>query len=146
MIKSANDGGSGPWQGTTDVTFRYNIVRNSPQGFNISAHPESNPVVPVARVRVENNLLENIGSFNGSVSGRMLILLQDLHDVTIAHNTMIHNFTDGGRMMISDACRTAPRGNIVMATTSRRRWALRRVMYSGVRIGTASLEAYANGS
>ena len=146
VIKSANDGGSGPWQGTTDVAFRYNIVRNSPQGLNISAHPEPNTVVPVARVRVEHNLFENIGSFNGTVSGRMLILLQDLHDVTIAHNTMIHNYTAEGQMMISDVSFGAARNIVMRDNVATKGGPYGAVMYSGVRIGTASLEAFANGS
>ena len=146
VIKSANDGGSGPWQGTTDVAFRYNIVRNSPQGLNISAHPEPNTVVPVARVRVEHNLFENIGSYNGTVSGRMLILLQDLHDVTIAHNTMIHNYTAEGQWMISDVSFGAARNIVMRDNVATKGGPYGAVMYSGVRIGTASLEAFANGS
>ena len=146
VIKSANDGGTGPWQGTTDVAFRYNIVRNSPQGLNISAHPEPNTVVPVARVRVENNLFENIGSFNGTVSGRMLILLQDLHDVTIAHNTMIHNYTAEGQMMISDVSFGGARNIVMRDNVGTKGGPYGAVMYSGARIGTASLEAFANGS
>ena len=146
VIKSANDGGKGPWQGTTDLNFRYNIVRNSPQGLNVAAHPESNPVNPVARVRVEQNFFENIGQFNGSTNGRMLILLQDLHDVTVAHNTMIHNFTDAGQMMISDYSGGNARNIVLRDNVATKGGPYGAVMYSGVRIGTASLDAFALGS
>jgi hypothetical protein len=38
VIKSSQDScGTCTWQGTTDVTFRYNMVKNSPRGFNLQA-------------------------------------------------------------------------------------------------------------
>jgi hypothetical protein len=145
IFKSSNQGGTAPWQGTTDVTFRYNIVRNSPQGLAIAAHPETNPAVHVARVRVENNLFENIGTFNGTSYGRMLIFLQDLHDVTIAHNTMIHNYT-GGQMLMSDYSYGVARNIVIRDNVATKGGPYGAVMYSGVRIGTASLTAFASTS
>ena len=146
VIKSANDGNTGPWQGTTDLTFRYNIVRNSPQGLNIAAHPETNPVVPVARVNVENNLFENIGVFNGSVSGRMLILLNDLRDVRIAFNTMIHNTTESGLMAILDNSNGSARNIVLNDNVATKGGPYGALLYSGIRIGGLSLDAFANGS
>jgi len=146
VFKSSNDGGTASWQGTTDVMFRYNIVRNSPQGLLIAAHPETNPVVPVARVRVENNLFQNIGTFNGTSYGRMLIFLQDLHDVTIAHNTMIHNYTGDGQMVISDGSSGAARNIVLRDNVGTKGGPYGAVMYSGAQIGTASLNAFASTS
>jgi len=144
IFKSANDGGTAPWQGTTDVTFRYNIVRNSPQGLAILGKPESNPAVHVARVRVENNLFEKIGTYNGTSYGRMLIFLQDLHDITIAHNTMIHNYTAGGQMVMSDVSYGAARNIVLRDNVATKGGPYGAVMYSGVRVGTASLTAFAS--
>ena len=144
IFKSANDGGTAPWQGTTDVTFRYNIVRNSPQGLAIAAHPETNPAVHVARVRVENNLFYNIGTYNGTSYGRMLILLQDPHDLTIVHNTMIHNYTGDGQMMISDVSYGAARNIVLSNNVATKGGPYGAVMYSGARIGTESLNAFAS--
>jgi Bacterial Ig-like domain (group 2) len=146
VIKSANDGGTGPWQGTTDLTFRYNIVRNSPQGLNIAAIPESNPAVHVTRVNVENNFFENIGVFNGSVSGRMLILLNDLKDITIANNTMIHNTTESGLMAILDNSGGAARNIVMRDNVATKGGPYGALLYSGIRIGSASLDAFATGS
>ena len=145
IFKSVNEGGTAPWQGTTDVTFRYNIVRNSPQGMLIAARSEANPVVPLARVRVENNLFANIGTFNGTSYGRMLIFLEPLHDVTIAHNTMIHNY-NGGQMVISDASNGAARNIVLRDNVATKGGPYGAVMHSGVRIGTASLIAFASSS
>ena len=146
VIKSTNGGGTAPWQGTTDVTFRYNIVRNSPQGLNIAAHPEPSPVVPVARVNVENNLFENIGLFNGSLSGRMLILMNDLHDITIANNTMMHNTTESGLMAILDNSDGLARNIVMRDNVATKGGPYGALLYSGIRIGSLSLDAYASGS
>jgi len=144
IFKSANDGGTAPWQGTTDVTFRYNIVRNSPHCLAIAAPPETNPAVHVARVRVENNLFYNIGTYNGTSYGRMLILLQDPHDLTIVHNTMIHNYTGDGQMMISDVSYGAARNIVLSNNVATKGGPYGAVMYSGARIGTESLNAFAS--
>jgi len=36
VLKSTNQGGTNPWAQTADVTMRYNVIRNSPQGINIA--------------------------------------------------------------------------------------------------------------
>ena len=146
VIKSANDGGTGPWQGTTDVTFQSNIIRNSPQGLNLAARPEENPIVPVARVKVENNLFENIGVFNGSTSGRMLILLNDLRDVSITSNTMIHNTWESGMMAILDYSNGAARNIVIRDNVATKGGPYGAIMHSGIRIGTESLNAFAGSS
>jgi polygalacturonase len=144
VIKSANDGGTAPWQGTTDLTFRYNIVRNSPQGFNVAASPDisyGGPVVPVARVRAEHNLFENIGNYNGTTGGRMVILMNALTDVAIEHNTMVMN--NPGLSLIMEVTPTGGARNIVMndnITSGGQDYA---VFHSGMQVGTASLTAYA---
>jgi hypothetical protein len=143
VLKSANDGGTGPWQGTTDVTFRSNIVRNSPQGLSAAAR-EANAVVPMARILVQNNLFENIGSFNGSVSGRMLILLNDLRDVTITSNTLIHNISESGQMVMMDG--PTARNIIIRDNVATKGGPYGAVMYSGVSIGAPSLAAYSPSS
>jgi hypothetical protein len=146
VIKSTNAEGGAPWSGTTDLTFRYNIVRNSPQGLNIAAHPEPYPVNPVARVNVENNLFENIGQFNGSVSGRMLILMNQLRDITIANNTMIHNTTESGLMAIFDDANGGARNIVMRDNVATKGGPYGALLYSGVRIGALSLDAFASNS
>lgn len=104
VIKSStgNQAGRLNWQGTTDVTFRYNIVRNSPRGFNVQA-ADGPTDLHVARVRVEHNLFENIGRFNGTGNNGWLVLLTgDLRDVTIRHNTFVHNVKEFGLALVMD--------------------------------------------
>jgi hypothetical protein len=92
VIKSSFDGcPTCLWQGSTDITFRYNIVRNSPRGFNVQGH-DSPSNRPVARVRFENNLLYNIGVYNGTgEDGWQNLITHDARDIWIEHNTYIGN-------------------------------------------------------
>jgi hypothetical protein len=72
------------------VTFRLNIVRNIGAGFALASNPDNNyPCVHAARLTITNNILYtiNTGAFTGT--GRGFLVLGDLADVTLAHNTVI---------------------------------------------------------
>ena len=92
VLKSTDQDGTAPWSGTSNVTFRLNIVRNVGAGFNIAAHPETYPVDPLHSVAVTDNIVSNInvGQFNGA--GRAILVQGNITDVSIAHNT-IYNET-----------------------------------------------------
>jgi hypothetical protein len=101
--KSVNQDGSCSWCQTSDVTFRWNIVRNSAAGLSLASNPEVYSAVPAARFLVENNLFENVGNFLGTDNGRMIFLGGGLKDVTINNNTLIHNtFNGSGQFIIMD--------------------------------------------
>ena len=107
VIKSSQDRcGTCTWQGTTDVTFRYNMVKNSPRGFNLQAVDCTGQEcvdVHVRRVRAENNLFYNIGTFNGTGGDGFLVLLtHDLRDVAIRHNTFVGNLPTRGTPIVMD--------------------------------------------
>ena len=144
VIKSANDGSTAPWQGTTDLTLTYNIVRNAPTALNIAASPEveyTGPVVPVARVRAAHNVFENIGTFNGTQGRRLLILMNALTDISIEHNTMLLNTP--GLTVLSDVYPLGAARNIVIndnIATGNFDYA---VFQGSQQVGSASLTAYA---
>jgi hypothetical protein len=150
VIKSSQDAcGTCTWQGTTDVTFRYNIVRNSPRGFNAQAVDCSGQAcvdVHVSRVRVENNLFYNIGTFNGTGSdGWLLLLTHDLRDVTIRHNTFSGNLPNGGTAIVMDygdgrARKLTITDNVFTSPVGYG------IFYSGTKVGTESLRAMAGSS
>jgi hypothetical protein len=87
IFKSVNQSGTAPWCVTSDVTFRYNKLRNVSGGFNLAAHPEASPAVPAARIKISDNVMDsvNVGVFTGH--GRVYQMLQELDKVTIEHNT-----------------------------------------------------------
>jgi hypothetical protein len=89
VLKSTNQGGSCTWCGTADVTVRWNVVRNVGTAFNLAAHPEASPVVPMARVAITDNLIVGIreGIFAGS--GAAFMVQGDLADVGIDRNTVV---------------------------------------------------------
>ena len=101
-LKSANQGGSAPWSITSDVTFRYNILRNSAAAFSISANPSTYPALPAARIKVEHNLIYDVGSFHGTTNGRMFQLMQGLNDLQIVSNTIVHNAVIGQFLIFAD--------------------------------------------
>jgi hypothetical protein len=96
--QTGNEQGANLWQGSTDVTFRWNVVRNCQRGLNLQAVGEGGSDRHVARVVAENNLFTGIGTSNGIApsDGWLLLLTHDLKDITIAHNTFIGNAPDYG--------------------------------------------------
>ena len=150
VIKSSQDQcGTCTWEGTTDVTFRHNIVRNSPRGFNAQAVDCSGQAcvdVHVQRVRVENNLFENIGSFNGSTGdGWLALLTHDLTDVALIHNTFVGNLASSGIALVMDYGAGAAK-RIQLDDNVFAGHADYAVFYSGTQVGTASLQAMAGTS
>jgi len=127
VFKSSQDScGSCVWEGTSDVTFEWNIVRNAPIALNLQAYDESGQVrtnVWVQRVTVENNLFAQIGAEG---RGALNLWTHPLRDVTLSHNTFVHAPGSGGlvfafayaggaarNIAISDNVFTAPGGYAV---------------------------------
>ena len=144
VLKSTNQGGTNPWAQTADVTFRYNIVRNSPQGIVIAAAPDQYTpamvAVPAARFRIEHNLFENIGTYNGTSNGNMLTLMNNLSDVRFAHNTVAFNLDEGLFVMLEAwgaARNIAITDNVV---TKARYYS---IIHSGTKVGIESMKAFA---
>jgi hypothetical protein len=150
VLKSTNQGGTNPWAQTADVTFRYNVIRNSPQGINIAAMPDvytaSMVAVPATRFRFEHNLLENIGTFNGSTNGNMLILTNYLSDVTFSHNTMNFNYSEGLLATMESLPILGSARNIVLNDNVVTKGRYYQLMHSGIRVGTTSMNAFAGSS
>ena len=91
VLKSENQDGTAPWSTSSDVTVRYNHIRNTGSVFNLSGLG-SNPskVVPAARFNVSHNVAEgvNVGPYTGE--GIAFQLLSGLADAVVAHNTVIN--------------------------------------------------------
>lgn len=88
-LKTVNQNGSCTWCVTQDVTIRNNIIRNVGAGFNIASSPDNNFVdIHARRILVSHNIVWgiNVAPFDGD--GRGVLLLGDLLDVEISHNTM----------------------------------------------------------
>ncbi|HEV7991530.1 MAG TPA: Ig-like domain-containing protein [Gemmatimonadaceae bacterium] len=88
LVKSENQNNDNPWTTSSDVTFRYNRIRNTGNAFNLAANPSGLPAIPAARILIADNIIENInvGIFAGG--GHTLQLLGDVRDVIMRHNTV----------------------------------------------------------
>ena len=114
-LKSTNQSGGCPLCGTTDLTFRYNLIRNTGAGFNLSASPDPNVAVPMQRVTIHDNVMSNIdaGSFNGVGIGFMIN--QNPADLTLSHNTIVAPTNNRSRSAANQTppIRLAFRDNII---------------------------------
>lgn len=88
QLQSTNQDGRAPWSRTWDVTIRSNIIRNTGAGINIAGAPWIYPAVRARRFTLSNNLIQNINVPGFEGTGRGLMFLQDVADVTVVHNTM----------------------------------------------------------
>ena len=87
LLKSENQNGDAPWTQSTDITIRYNCIRNMGNGFNIAANPGRHPAVPAARMTIVDNMIRPTSARYGG-DGIPLQILGDLSaDVIVAHNT-----------------------------------------------------------
>jgi hypothetical protein len=89
VMKSENQDWNTPWTQTTDITIRYNKIRNVGGVFNLAANPSGAPAVPAARFVITDNVVENVGTGMFGGDGRTFQLLPGLSDVVLMHNTVV---------------------------------------------------------
>lgn len=116
VLKSSTDtcGPACGWQGTSDVTIRYNRIHDAHRGLNLQAI-DGQTDIHVQRVVAEHNLFYNIGNPVGTQGsdGWLLLLTHDLKDVLIRFNTFVGNRPDAGlALYLAYASPTAPMRNL----------------------------------
>ena len=89
VMKSENQNWDTPWTQTTDITIRYNKIRNVGSVFNFAANASGAPAVPAARFVVTDNVIENVGVGQFGGDGRSFQLLPGVSDVVVMHNTIV---------------------------------------------------------
>jgi hypothetical protein len=89
-ITIRNQEGSAPWSVIEDVLFENNIVRNSGGGVNFLGKDDLYPSAVMKRVRVVNNLFENLDSARFGGDGRF-VTISNGEDITVANNTVFHD-------------------------------------------------------
>jgi hypothetical protein len=87
VLKSENQNWDTPWSQTTDVTIRYNRIRNVGNAFVLAARGSGATVVPAARFVISDNVIENVGASPYDGDGRIFNLLPGVSDVVVMHNT-----------------------------------------------------------
>ena len=131
---------SGSWAVVEDVQFINNIIRNSGQGVNVlGADQEPAPTdTRLRRVRIANNVFENINGPQFGSSGNFLTITNKTDSVTIEHNTAFHT----GNVISSDY---APSTNFIYRDNITRHNDYG-IFGSGHSIGNDSISYYFPGS
>jgi len=90
LLTVRNQDGTAPWSVVQDVTITNNIVRSVGGGFNMHGTDDNRPSLPTRRVRISNNLLEDVDSARWGGPGIAFHTNGGPHDITIEHNTVFH--------------------------------------------------------
>lgn len=82
VLKTTNQFGTATWNETSDVTFRFNIIRNAACGMSLAGNPEGRPAVAMNKLYVGHNSFES-NSLPGC--GRVLEV-SNVDTLTVEHN------------------------------------------------------------
>lgn len=89
LFTPRNDEGTAPWSLVEDVTFTNNVVRHSAGGVNIHGRDNIHPSEQAKRIKIKNNLFDDIGGVQWGRNG-VFLQISDCPNVTVDHNTVIH--------------------------------------------------------
>jgi hypothetical protein len=136
LMTVRGEDGQAPWSAVQDVTFRYNIIKNSDQGLNISAYDDTGASQRTSRILIAQNYWDQVG-------GRLFQILNSPHGgtdrVTIQHNT---SNLAGNQFLNMGDTRNQPNTNLVLRDNLGPAGDYG-VFGGGVGSGTAALNAYA---
>ena len=85
------EGGAAPWATIEDVTFRFNIIRNSSAAFNLLARDSNGVSGTMRRVRIADNLIYAIDRAEWGGNGTFMQIGEGPSEITVEHNTIIHS-------------------------------------------------------
>ena len=143
VMKSENQNWDTPWTQTTDITIRYNRIRNVGAGFNIAANPSGAPAIPAARFVITDNIVENVGNAPYLGDGRVFQFLGGLTDIVAMHNTMVSASGSNSASIYFGQLPTMQRLVVHSNVLEHGAYGIKGDSYGE---GTASLNTYASGS
>ena len=137
LLTVRSQGSAMPWAVVQDVTLANNIIRKSNVGISISGTEGSG----TRRIRIENNLLDDIGlNWGNNDRSGMFAQIQTVGDVIVNHNTIINDgdiiFANGAQA--GDLVFTNNIVNHNAARTTNRNYGINA---PGTAVGNASLAA-----
>jgi len=110
-----NQSGTNPWAVVQDVTFENNLIKNTAKGFLISGEDNNHPSQQTQRIRISNNILENVSyvysnqpqlfHINTPLTAGDGGVGQPVLDLTVTHNTLLFAFNEapGNRAVYLEA-------------------------------------------
>jgi hypothetical protein len=84
-----NEEGRAPWSVVEDVLFVSNVVREVGAGINVLGRDGNHPSEQTRRLRIANNLFEDVGGPRWTGPGTFVQILEGTAHVTIEHNTVL---------------------------------------------------------
>ncbi len=87
LFTPRNQNGGCSWCVVEDVTFQFNVVRNSPSGINLIGYDYPNPSAQTNNVRIRQNLFYGLTQALGGV-GWFLLIGDQPRDIIVDHNTV----------------------------------------------------------
>ena len=136
LMTVRGENGQAPWAAVQDVTFQYNIIKNSDHGLNMSAYDDSGASQQTSRILIAQNYWDHVG-------GRLYQIINTpaggTDGVSIRHNTSNlagSQFLNLGDTLNRPNTNFVVRDNLGPAGTYG-------VFGGGVGSGTAALNAYA---
>src|SRR5262249_43773566 len=88
LLTVRNQDGRSPWSVVQDVTFTNNLVRRVASGFNMSGQDDTHTSMVTRRIRIANNLLDEVDGRRWNGPGIAFQMIGGPHDLTIEHNTV----------------------------------------------------------
>jgi hypothetical protein len=89
VLTPRNSSGQNPWVVIEDVEFSGNVLRRSAAGFNLLGYDNTAQSGQLARVRIVDNLVYDIGGLVWGGSGIFAQLGGEPRDITFDHNTVL---------------------------------------------------------
>ncbi|MFL6278396.1 MAG: hypothetical protein ACJ74G_24690 [Blastocatellia bacterium] len=90
QLTPRNQDGAADWSTVEDVTLTNNVVRRSAGGINILGRDDNHPSGQAQRIRIANNLFEEIGGPQWGGNGRFL-QISEADTIVVDHNTVLHS-------------------------------------------------------
>lgn len=95
--KSENQNGTAPYTTSSDITFRWNDVRNVGNVFNLSGKGSNpTPNVTADGVTIVDNVFTNINQVPWTAQGIIVQLLSGVRNVLLAHNSFVNQNSTSG--------------------------------------------------
>lgn len=89
LLTVRNQDGTAPWSVVEDITFRRNVVRSVGAGINLLGRDYNRSSQQLRRVRIEQNLFEDVGGAQWGGNGSFLQVTES-SCVVVDHNTVFH--------------------------------------------------------
>jgi len=136
LLTVRGEDGKAPWSAVQDVTFQYNIIKNSDHGLNMLAYDDAATSQQTSRILIAQNYWDQVG-------GRLFQIVNTpaggTESVTIQHNT---SNLAGNQFLILGDTLDQPNTNLVVRDNLGPAGEYG-VFGGGVGSGTAALNAYA---